>query len=173
MPALVAHERIGLHGKDPLSPLFVGERAPQHERPERPRGALGALVGRLFVDVELVHRCGALAMSRAEAVGAGVATADDDHRLARGVDRGPVEQPRLHPVRGDEVLHGQVDATQVPARDVELPLPEGADRQYDGIVAGAQVLHRKVNADVDPALEDRPLCLHLRRPGGPGGPCPS
>ena len=71
----------------------------------------------------------ALAVRRTEAVGAGVTAANNDHGLARRVDGGPVEEARLHPVRGDEVLHGQVDTTQVPAGDVELPLPEGADRQ--------------------------------------------
>ena len=45
---------------------------------------VGARVGRPRQQLELVHRARALAVRRAEAVGAGVAAADDDDVLVLG-----------------------------------------------------------------------------------------
>ncbi len=84
--------------------------------------------------------------------------------LPSGVDGGPGQQPGLHPVGGHEVVHGQVHAAEVAAGDVEVPLPQGADGQDDGVVGRLQVLHGQVDADVDAALEDRALGLHLVDP---------
>ncbi len=53
---------------------------------------------------------------------------------------------------------------EVPAGDVEVPLPEGTDGQDDGVVAGPQVLDGKVDPDVDAALEDGAFGLHLVDP---------
>ena len=53
-------------------------------RPLRPRVASAPVVGRPGQDLELVDRRRALAVRGAEAVGAGVAAADDHDVLARG-----------------------------------------------------------------------------------------
>ena len=50
------------------------------------------------------------------------------------------------------------------AGDLEVPLPRGANGQDHGVVAGPQVLDGEVDADVDAALEDRALGLHLLDP---------
>ena len=55
-------------------------------RPFRPRIVLGALQRRLRQDFELHEALAAMAHRGADAVGAGVAAADDDDVLARGVD---------------------------------------------------------------------------------------
>ena len=70
---LVADEGVGMHREEPLTPFFVGQRITQDQRPQRPRGAVGSLVGRLLVDVELVHGGGPLAMSGTQTVGRRVA----------------------------------------------------------------------------------------------------
>ena len=160
----VVEEGVGLDGEDALAALLVGQRVPQHQWPQRPRRALVALFGRALVDVELVDRGRSLAVGRAQAVGPRVASADDDDLLAGGVDGRPGEQAGLHPIGGDEVVHGQVDAVEVPPRDVEVPLPQGADGQDHGVVARPQVLDGQVDADVDAALEDGALGLHLVDP---------
>ena len=71
---------------DALAALFVRGRHAEDVRPLRPRIVGGALVRRPRQQLELVHRRGALAVHRAEAVGAGVAAADDDDVLALGGD---------------------------------------------------------------------------------------
>jgi len=75
---------------------------------------------------------------------------------------GAVEQPRLHPVQGTRYSMPN-GPTQAPP-GCRAPSARGADRPVRRHVAEAQVLYRKVNADVDPAFEDRPLRLHLRDP---------
>ena len=162
--AMAVVEGVGLDGEDALPAFLVGQRVPQHQRPQRPGRALVALVGRPLVDVELMDRRRSLAVRGAQAVGPGVASSDDDDLLADGVDGRPGEQPGLHPVGGHEVVHGQVDAVEVPARDLEVPLPQGADGQDHGVVGRPQVLNGQVDADVDAALEDRALGLHLVDP---------
>ena len=80
---VVAEEALGVDGVHPLAALLVGRRRAEHERPGRPRGGVGPGVGRPGHDLELVDRRRALAVRGAEAVGAGVAAADDDDVLAR------------------------------------------------------------------------------------------
>ena len=70
------------HGEDPLAALLVGGRRAQDERPQRPRVVGRAVAGGLGHDLELVHRRGALTVRRAQAVGPGVAAADDDDPFA-------------------------------------------------------------------------------------------
>src|SRR5699024_10655929 len=83
--------------------------APRHRRP----GIVLAALGRRFrTDRQGRYRGGLLAQRRAEAVGAGVPAADDDHVLAGGVDRRDGLLPRLHPVRGHEVVHGEFDSVE-------------------------------------------------------------
>ena len=75
------------HREEAFTALLVGSRGAQDERPQRPRVLGQPVARRLGHDLELVHRGGALAVRRAEAVGAGVAAADDDDALAGRRDR--------------------------------------------------------------------------------------
>ena len=83
---LVAGELDAVDAPVADAAFFVRAFGAQLQRPERPRRGGGALVGRLGHDLELVHALCALAMAGAEAVGAGVAAADDDDALAVGED---------------------------------------------------------------------------------------
>src|SRR5207249_2794633 len=56
------------------------------DRPERPAQPLVLLLRRLRKDLELGDRSRALAVGGADAVGPGVAAADDDDMLALGID---------------------------------------------------------------------------------------
>ena len=80
--ALVADEAAGGDRVDPLAALLVGRGDAEDVRPLRPRVVRRALVGRARDDLELVDARRALAVGGAQAVGAGVAAADDDHVLA-------------------------------------------------------------------------------------------
>ena len=83
---LVAGELDAVDAPVADAAFFVRAFGAQLQRPQRPRRGGGALVGRLGHDLELVHALCALAMAGAEAVGAGVAAADDEHALAVGED---------------------------------------------------------------------------------------
>ena len=84
--AVVAAQLGGRDGVDALAALFVRGRGAEDVRPQRPRIVGGALMRRRRHQLELRDRRGALAMHGAEAIGAGVAAADDHHVLAGGVD---------------------------------------------------------------------------------------
>ena len=79
---VVAEEALGVHRVHALAALFVGGRDAVDHRVGRPRHRLDARVGRPGQDLELVDRRRALADRGAEAVGAGVAAADDHDVLA-------------------------------------------------------------------------------------------
>src|SRR6266508_5314658 len=72
----IADEALGVHREHPLAALLVRGRHAEDERPCRPWVGVGTLVRRARQDLELVDRLGALPPRGAEAVGAGVATAD-------------------------------------------------------------------------------------------------
>ena len=81
-----------------------------------------------------------LPVHRSEAVGSGVAAADDHHVLALGRDgarRDRVLGPH-RPVGERQEIHGLMDACQLPAGDRQVPGHRGAGRHDDGVVAGAQ-----------------------------------
>ena len=79
----VAGEALGRDRVEPLAAFFVRGRHAEDVRPRRPRIARRARVGRPRQQLELMDAARALPMRGAEAVGAGVAAADDDHVLAR------------------------------------------------------------------------------------------
>src|SRR5690606_9134370 len=114
---VVADELGAVHRVHPLAAPFVGRRHAVHQRVGGPRRVRRPLVGRAGHDLELVHRRGTLAVGGAEAVGAGVAAADDDDVLALGGDGGGVEVALLHPVGDGQVLHRLVDALEVASGD--------------------------------------------------------
>jgi len=130
--------------------LFVSPLGAQLHGPERPRRLRRAFAGRHGHDLELVYRTRFLPVAGSQAVGAGIATADDHHSLAGGPEcqtRVPVNRPGT----GDFVEAG------IPWRS-ECPLVLGpalssprllrASGQNDGIKFPLQFLHSDPYADV-------------------------
>ena len=99
---------------------------------------------------DLDDRGAALAQHVAEAVRARVAAAQDRDAQALRAQLG-----RRHGQAGDapvllhEVLHGEVHAGQLGARQRERPVALGAGGEHERVVAGAQLLERDVAADGD------------------------
>ena len=138
---LVAGEFDAVDGPVADAAFFVRAFGAQLQRPERPGRGRGALGGRLGHDFELVDALGALAMAGAEAVGAGVAAADDDDALAGGED-----EPAAH-VAGvvfgvalvaaillGQELHGEVNALELAAGNGQVARMLGAAAEQDGVV---------------------------------------
>ena len=92
--------------------LLVGRRCPENEGPFGPGVVVGAVLGRLRHDLELVDDLSSLSVGGAEAVGAGVASAEDDDALALCLDTaGRVDAlAGVEAVLLGEVLHGVVYA---------------------------------------------------------------
>ena len=95
---VVAEEALSVHAKHALAAFFVSRRGAHDEAPLRPWVFAGAHSRRLRHDLELRDRCSTLAQRRAEAVGTGVAAADNDHVLARRIDRRISHVALLHAV---------------------------------------------------------------------------
>ena len=93
-------------------------------------------------------------MRGAEAVGTGVAATDDHDVLAVGVDRRVVELAERLEVAVGQVLHGQVDAGELPARRRQVTADRGAAGEDDGVELRAQLLGRTGR---------RPCCRRPRR----------
>ena len=68
--ATVVDELVGGDGEEAVAALLVGGRGAQDERPLRPRVVDGPVARGLGHDLELVHLGRALAVRRAQAVGA-------------------------------------------------------------------------------------------------------
>ncbi len=94
----VVDEALGRDGEDPLATLLVRARDAVGHRVRRPRLGVGTRLGRSRQDLELRHRGRALTVRGAQAVGAGVAAADDDHVLA--LRRRWATRPCRPPARG-------------------------------------------------------------------------
>src|SRR5207302_3978821 len=102
---IVTNEPLRVDAVDALPALFVSRRHPEDVRPRRPWVRRRARIGRTREDLELVHRARALAVHRAEAVGAGVATPDDHHLLAGCGDRRLGQVTLLDAVAERQELH--------------------------------------------------------------------
>ncbi len=161
---VVGKEALGVDAVDTVATLLVGRRHAEHVRPRRPRVGGGAGLGRPRQDLELVHRCGALAVRCAQAVGAGVAAADDDDVLALGGDRRHVEVALLHPVAPGQEFHRLVDAGVLAARDREVTPRGGAAHEHDGVELLSQLRDGDIDTDVDVRPELGALGSHLREP---------
>ena len=99
------------------------------------------LVGRARHDLEIGDRQRALADRGADAVGAGVAAADDDHVLAAGEDRLHVaERLVAHaPVLLRQKIHGEMDAGELAPGDRQVAALLGAAGERDGVVLVEQL----------------------------------
>ena len=99
---------------------------------------------RLGQDLELHQAAAAVAHRRADAVGAGVAAADDDHVLALGGDVLAVGMAAVEQALGVGVqeLHGEVNALEIAALDGQIARLGGAAAQHDGVELAAQLAGR-------------------------------
>lgn len=103
-------------------------------------------------------------MRGAEAVCAGVTTADDDHVSPRGIDGGEVQVTLLHAIGPGEILHRLVNAGQVASGNLELTPASRADREHDRVIALLQGAERDVDSDLDAGAELHALLRHLHEP---------
>ena len=124
-------------------------------------GLLRAVLRRARHDLELVDRPGAVAVGRAETIGAGVTSADDDHVLAFCADGRFVEVALLDLVRPGQEFHGLVNTGQLAALDREIAGLGCAAAQDDGVMLDTQFVGGHVDAHIHVGPEDRPLGLHL------------
>src|SRR5665213_752122 len=130
--AVAALEALRGHRPVALTSFFLRRRRAQLDRPVGPRQRLVFVLGRLRQQLELHDRQRALAVGRADAVGPGVATADDDHMLAcRG-------RLRLHAIAGDDTvllrqeIHREMNARELAALHAQVARLLGAAGQRNG-----------------------------------------
>ena len=103
-----------------------------------------------------------MAHGGADAIGAGVAAADDDDVAILGGDEAAVAvliEDRLR-VRGEEV-HGEMDAFERTALDGKVAGLGGAGAEDDGVEVVHQFLRRNVLADLGVANKNDAFVLHL------------
>src|SRR5262249_31371085 len=160
VPLGVAAEVGGFDAPVAGHALLVRRRGAQDHRPVGP-GELRTVDRRLRQELELVHRCGAMAVRGAEAVRAGVAAAEDDDALVGGEDLPRDGIARAHLVLLRQELHGEVDALQLAARYRQVARSGRAGRQHDGVELAAQVLARDVHAHAHAGAEGDALRRHL------------
>ncbi len=161
VPVLIAFEVGGGDGVDPLAALLMGRGDLIEHGEGRPRLVGGALLARPGHDLQLGDGDGALAVGGADAVGAGVAAADDDDVLALGGDRGDRQVALLHLVGERQVLHRLVDAAELAAGHGQVAGGGGAGGDHDGVVALAQFGGVDVAADLHLRTELGALRAHL------------
>src|SRR5207244_9167809 len=115
-----------------LAALLMGARYTKDVGPLRPRIVGRPPVRRPRKQLELVNRECALAVDGAEAVGAGVAAADDDHALARRRDELIVGNrvALAPPVLERQVLHREVYARELAPRHGEVARVARAAREH-------------------------------------------
>src|SRR3954447_21404809 len=119
---VLAGELSGHHTEAALATFLVRARCAHDQGPARPRReVVGAVRRRFGQQLELRDRRRLLAVRVAEAVGAGVAAADDHDVLAGRADRlGRRVVAGHEAVALLEVLHREVDPVQVTAWDREV-----------------------------------------------------
>ena len=106
-------------------------------------------------------------MAGAQAVGAGVAAADDEHALAFGADR----DSRIDKVAfvaaillGQE-LHGVVNAFEFAAGNLQVARLLGSSAEQDGVVVFGERLNGYIDADVRVGQEGHALARASARCG--------
>ena len=142
--AVLAGELGGQHREVALGAFFVARRRAQLQRPVRPGQHLVLDRRRLRHDLEIPHRERALADRGADAVGAGVAAADDDDVLAAGEDR----RARVLRLAADAAVllrqefHGEMDAGELAARDRQIARLLRPAREHKRVEVLEQILGR-------------------------------
>src|SRR5579862_5504015 len=108
-----------------------------------------------------MHGDGTLAVRCAEAVGACVATAEDDDALARRAELRVHAITGVHLVLLRQELHREVDALQVAARHREITRLRRAAGEDDRVELAPELVALHVDADVDGGPEGHALGRHL------------
>jgi hypothetical protein len=146
-----------------LTAFLVGVARAQLHRPMRPRRRLGAVLRWLREELELEHLRRALTMAGADAIGPGVAAADDDDALSFRRDRaaGGDDVARDAAVLLHEILHGEVHAAELAAAHAQLARDLRAAGEEHGVELVAQLLDVQVAPHLDPRLEHDALGPHL------------
>ena len=106
----------------------------------------------------------ALPDRRTEAVGAGVATADDHHVAAGGGDLPRHLLAERDAVGLREVLHRLVDPVELAPGHRQVAADGRPDGEHDGVVPLPEPLAGQLGTDVDAGAEDRALAPHLVEP---------
>ena len=104
------------------SALLVGGGGAEDDGPLGPGVAGGAVGGRLGQEFVLADQFGALSVGGAEAVGAGIAAAEDDDALALGGQAafGIYGLAGVDPVLLGKVFHREMDAVEFAAGDGQV-----------------------------------------------------
>src|SRR2546428_487842 len=145
-----AEEALRRDRVDALAALLVRTRHAEDVGPLGPGVVRGAGGGRPRQELELVDGERALAVHGAEAVGARVASADDDDALALGRDEFLVgDQVTLAAlVLERQVFHREVDAPKLAPGHRQVSRPAGTARPDDRVEVSTQSLDRHVDAHV-------------------------
>ena len=172
--AVAADEAFGGEGPAAVASLLVGAGGTELHGEVGPGLVFGPAGGRLWEQLELGDGFCVLPVGGADAVGAGVAPADDDDVFSGGEDVAVMAAeppPAMGPgsvVSGDafvllwEELHGEVDAVEVSAWDGQVSGSGGTAAEDNGVEVGAEPVAGDVAADVDGGAEDDSLGLHQR-----------
>jgi len=100
--------------------------------PQGPRGLAVGGLGRARAILELADRLGSLSSGRPQTVRAGVAAADDDYVSTFSRNERLDAIALAYTVGVFEILHGEVDSTEFPTRNIEIArmqCPEGEDHR--------------------------------------------
>src|SRR6185437_14330857 len=111
-----------------------------------------------------MHALCTLAMAGAKAIGARIAASDDEHALA-GSENIVCRIERVALITTillRQKLHGEVNALELAARDVEVARVLGPAAKQDSVVVLGERVHGDVDADVSVREEGDALGLHLR-----------
>ena len=147
---LVAAERGGGDAPVADAALFMRALGAELHGPQGPGGLRRALLRRHGQEFKLVDGDRLLAMHGAEAVGAGVAAADDDHALAGGENVFARRQDIAFAaaVLLRQKFHGEVNALQFASGDAQVARAFGAAAEQERVEVAAQVVDRDVLTDV-------------------------
>ena len=115
-------------------------------------------------NLEIGHRQRPLADRGADAIGAGVAAANDDDVLAASEDRvgvicGFAAQPSIL-LRQE--IHGEMDAFQLAAGNGQVARLLSAAGEHDRIMVFKEFCSRQIRADMGVVMEHHAFRLHLR-----------
>ena len=160
-----APELEGLHLPVAFATLLVRGVRAHKGGPLGPRAQRLALARRRGAVGDLDDRQRALADHVAEAVGGGIAAAQDRDALAPGRRCGRIDGKSRDPaVLCDQVRHREVHAVELASRQLELTMALCAGREHERVVARAQLVGGDVDAALDAARERDALGLELLDP---------
>ena len=144
-----------------LAALFMRALGAQLQGPQRPGSAGRALQGRHGHDLKLVDGLGLMAVAGAQAIRAGIAAADDYDALAGGANLIRNRVAGDHFILLRQELHGEIDALELAAGNVEVAWGFRAAGQQQGVKFLAQILRGNAAAHVSARLEADSLGHHL------------